>query len=149
MTTATQVTEKTERRPAWDGLRPRNVVQAARADMERLKRNEARAAPEYVWELNEHYERYAFMREHVKDADGAFGLIQTALDAVLDDKAKGEQPLVKKITVNKAGKEIERWIDPSLRGRIARSTKSAAMKHLYSEPLLRAALELEQLEKAW
>lgn len=128
----------------WDGLRPRNVVQAAVADMARRKLNDERSNNYNSDIYGDRCEPYAFMREHVRDADGAFGLIQTALDAVLEDKAKGEQELVKKVTTNKAGKTIEKWIDPSLHGRIRRSTKSATMLHLYVEPLLRAALELER-----
>lgn len=141
----------TERSNEWDGLRPRNVVQAARADIERYKRNQERANDQNSPIYGDDYEAYAFLRIHVTKADGAFGLIKDALDAVIEDHRKfGPVPaLVKKIrkTVIKR-EEVEVWVDPSLRGRIARSTKPH-MKHLYNEALLRAALELEPLEKAW
>jgi len=144
MTTLTETRATGSAEVKWDGLRPRNVVQAAQSDIARRRLNAERSNNHDSSIFGEKCEPYAFMREHVRDADGPFGLIQCALDAVLADKAKGDQPLVKKITMNNAGKSIEKWIDPSLRGRIARSTKSATMRHLYVEPLLRAALELER-----
>jgi len=116
--TEARATESAEAK--WDGLRPRNVVQAAQADIERRRRNEKRANPEYTWKPEERYEQYAFMRDHVKAADGAFGLIQTAVDAITDkDRYDGV---------------MDR----------ARNSTKRHMKHLYSEPLLRAALELEK-----
>jgi hypothetical protein len=133
----------TETTDQWDGLRPQNVVQAARADIERRKRNELRE----IGKLDDDPEHYAFLRNHVRDADGAFGLIQCALAAVIKDR-EHPKPMYSKEVTDKAGKTQLKWFDPSLAGRLRRSTK-AHMKHLYSEPLLRAALELEPLEKAW
>lgn len=118
MSTTENHTVSTDR---WEGLRPRNVVQAAKADMERLKRNERRASSAV---MTDDYEEYAFMRHHVKRADGAFGLIQLALDVVLQD---GQRPPY----------------DRPLRAKLLKSTKTH-MKHLYSAPLLRAALEMER-----
>ena len=138
--TEARATESAEK---WDGLRPRNVVQAATADIERRKRNDERTNDHNSDIFGEKCEQYAFMREHVKDADGPFGLIQCALEAIIHDR-ENPQELFKKTYTTKAGKTVEKWVDPSLAGRIRRSTKSATMKHLYSEPLLRAALELEK-----
>lgn len=144
MTTATQVTEATDHPPVWDGLRPQNVVQAARADIERRKRNEMRergTTREWNREHGEDMEQYAFLRHHVTNADGAFGLIQSALDAVVKDRERPKRMYQKEVQLRN-GTTTMIWVDPSLAGRLRRSTK-VHMKHLYSEPLLRAALELE------
>lgn len=139
---AQRADEKTER---WDGLRPRNVVQAAAADIERSKRNDERTNDHDSPIFGDRCEQYAFMREHVKDADGPFGIIQNAIDAIINDREHPKE-MYKKEYATKSGEVKEKWVDPSLAGRIRRSTKSAVMKHLYSEPLLRAALELEKSE---
>jgi hypothetical protein len=109
----------------WDGLKPQNVVQAAKADIERRKRNEERAADGGSWASPE-YESYAFYRGHVKRADGAFGLIQLALDEIL-----ASDPVC---------------IEGSLREKIACSNKRY-MKHLYEPTLLRAALAMEKSDE--
>lgn len=136
MSLTEQATASTER---WDGLRPRNVVQAARADIERRTRNEER---EKNGAVAGEMEPYAFLRQHVKNADGPFGIIEGALNAVIKDR-EHPKPMYSKEVVTKKGTTELKWVDPSLAGRLRRSTK-AHMKHLYSEPLLRAALELEK-----
>ena len=125
----------------WDGLRPQNVVQAAREDIKRSARNEARAEPDYYWAEGEVYEQYAFLKEHVHDADGAFGIIQRAIDAILEDRENPKEMFTKDVI--KRGVKSTVWVDPSLAGRLRRSTKPH-MIHLYNETLLRAALEMEK-----
>lgn len=132
-----KATDSTE----WDGLRPQNVVQAAREDIKRRARNEERAEPGYRWALGETYEHYAFLKDHVLDADGAFGIIQRAIDAIETDKAHPAQMIQKEVT--RRGVKMLKWFDPSLLGRLRRSTKPH-MIHLYNEALLRAALEMEK-----
>jgi len=60
----------------YDGLRPRNLVQAAQADIQRRKRNQEIA--EKQWQIP--YEQYAFLKEHVKNGDGTFGILAMALE---------------------------------------------------------------------
>lgn len=120
----------------WDGLRPQNVVQAAREDIDRRKRNEQRDR-DGDWD----FEPYAFLRKHVNNADGPFGLIQAALEAVVKDR-EHPKPIYSKEVVER-GRTLTKWFDPSLRGLLNRSTKPH-LKHLYSEALLRAALEMEK-----
>lgn len=137
-----KATDRTDNQ--WDGLRPQNVVQAARADIERRRRNEMREAgttAEWDREYGAEVEQYAFLRQHVRDADGAFGLIQEALDAIVRDREHPKPMYSKEVTVR--GKTEVKWFDPSLAGRLRRSTKSHLI-HLYNEKLLRAALKMEK-----
>lgn len=112
----------------WDGLKPQNVVQAAKEDIKRRARNEMRACSDKVSDremkamikrYGEDYEQYAFLRNHVSIADGTFGLIQLALDSITDPKNSGK-----------------------IADKIARSTKKS-MRHIYVAALLRAALKME------
>jgi hypothetical protein len=61
--------------PKYDGLRPRNLIQAAQADLARRERNMEIA--EKNWRVP--YERYAFLKQHVRDGDGAAGILVLAL----------------------------------------------------------------------
>lgn len=112
----------------WDGLKPQNVVQAARADIERRKRNEKRdreGTPDRAWALQFGYdmEKYAFLREHVRGADGAFGIISKALKAANDLGYVDDET--------------------SWAYRLAKTTNTSA-KHLYNARLLQAALDMER-----
>lgn len=72
----------------YDGLRPQNLVQAAQADIERRKRNQEIA--EQQWRVP--YEPYVFLKEHVKNGDGIFGILAMALEharkVIADPKKK-------------------------------------------------------------
>lgn len=106
----------------WDGLRPQNVVQAARVDIARRARNTERATDHNSPIYGDDYEPYAFMRRHVVAADGAFGLIELALKAVTADMANPNRPLL---------------------AAMLKSTKRY-MRHLYERKLLEAALAMEK-----
>lgn len=55
-------------------LKPRNIIQAAEADLRRAHKNQERA------EHNDHhYEQYAFHRQHVRKSRDACELIRLAL----------------------------------------------------------------------
>ena len=131
---------------AWDGLKPTNVVQAARADIARRKRNEAKdEGGRYV---SPEYEQYAFSRRHVIRADGVFGLIELALkdlrsipnfvpkEKVLRDR-EGNPVLTEE------GEMVTRMTEHPLSRELRRTTKKH-LKNLYNEKLLAAALELEK-----
>lgn len=128
----------------WDGLKPRNVVQAARADIERRRRNEQRDAGD----RNDDMEVYAFSRRHVRRADGVFGLIALALDDVRAMPLFERKKKMVKSIHHATAEQIEtwdgEWTQHPLARELERSTKRRFLKNLYNEELLAAALKLER-----